>query len=88
MPTKLFDHMKLTEGEKEFVSNVLRDDLASDTSGLLQMQRAQTLATLRLAKEIEESSSASSKTSTALNYLTGALVFVGLVQAFLLFYYR
>lgn len=75
MPTKLFDSLELTKGEEDFVHNVLKDGVA-----LTYVQRAQTLATLRLAKEIENFSKASNKSSKSLNWLTFGLVFVGVVQ--------
>lgn len=79
MATKLFDDKNLTEGEKEFISNILKDDKTLEV-GSLYMQRAQTLATLRLAKEIEESTLSNNRSSRAMNWLTGALVFIGVCQ--------
>lgn len=79
MPTKLFENDILTEGEQTFVDNVLLDD-KSGQSGTIYYQKAQALATLKLAKQIEKSTISSNKSSFAMNLLTGALVFVGICQ--------
>lgn len=83
MSTNLFKPGDLTHGEAEFISNVLKDDKTLDV-GSLYMQRAQAIATLRLAKEIERSTASNNKASKAMNSLTGALVFVGALQAVIL----
>lgn len=77
--TKLFDSLELHDGEKEFVSNVLKDDKPINV-GTLYIQRAQVLTTLRLAKEIEKSTDSNNKSSRAMNLLTGAMVFLGICQ--------
>jgi len=82
MPSKLFVQMEeqLSEGEKEFISNVLKDDKTLDVKSVYVAQ-AQVLATLRLAKEIEASSKSNDKHSNAMKRLTIALVVVGIIQA-------
>lgn len=79
MATKLFDSLNLTDGEVEFISNVLKDDKPVGV-GSLYMQRAQILASLRLAKEIEKATSSNDKSANAMKCLTGALVFIGACQ--------
>lgn len=84
MPTKLFDNKEITDGETEFISNVLCDDKTLEVASVYQKQ-AQTLAILRLAKEIECSTKTNNKSSLALNLLTGALVFVGIVNLIIMY---
>lgn len=77
--TNLFEDKDLSIKEKEFVKNILKDD-KTPSVGSLYMQRAQALVTLRLAKEIEKSTISNNKSSKSMNRLTGALVFISLVQ--------
>ncbi|NLD46479.1 MAG: hypothetical protein GX660_04670 [Clostridiaceae bacterium] len=80
MSTKLFDGFDLTDGEDEFISNVLKDDKMLDVKSVY-MQQAQILATLRYAKELERASIASNKQACIMKWLTGALVFFAAVEA-------
>ncbi len=84
MPTKLFDDINTTDGEEEFISNVLKDDKLPTTANIHQ-QKAQTLAIFRLAKEIENSTISNDKSSRAMLFLTLALVFVGVGQILVAF---
>lgn len=79
MPTKIFNNLKMTENEDEFVSNILRDDKQQGKYNVT-LHQGEILATLRLAKEVEESRYSSDKSSKAMNRLTGALVFLGFCQ--------
>lgn len=76
MATKLFDNMKITEGEEEFIKNVLLDDKMPNVKAVY-MQQAQVLATLKLSKQIEMASLESDKHTKRMNRLTLALVVFG-----------
>lgn len=78
MSTKLFDNVNLTDGEKEFVHNVLLDKYIDLDK--VYCQKADVLATLLLAKRTEEATKQNAKTSKVMIWLTIGLVFAGLVQ--------